>query len=190
MYKPRWLLACGGGGIGTGVAGAAATGIGVAGWATVAGRGAGIGAVAGIGVDEAIGVVAGNGVATGKVVAIGGADGTGVRGALGLSRVGEASQNPAGRSVLPPVGPATGVRGTVGATAEDAGTVVKALANASAVWKRFAASLAIAMRMISFNAAGSPGFSSRGGLGAWLRCAAMIEYSLLARKGLRPVTNS
>src|SRR6202048_4489775 len=127
MYKPRWLLACAAGGTGTGVAG--------------------------IGVDDAMGVVASNGDATGTVVAIGGADGTGVRGALGLSRVGEASQKPAGRSVLPPVGPASGVRGTVGATAEDAGTVLKALANASAVWKRFAASLAIAMRIISFNAA-------------------------------------
>jgi hypothetical protein len=151
---------------------------------------AGIAAVAGIGVDDAIGVVGGKGVATGTVVAIVGADGTGVRGALGLSRVGEASQKPAGRSVLPPVGPASGVRGTVGATAEDAGTVVKALAKASAAWKRLAGSLAIAMRIISFNAAGSPGFSSSGGLGAWFRCAAMIEYSLFARKGLRPVTNS
>ena len=86
--------------------------------------------------------------------------------------------------------PAGGVRVTVGAMAEDGGTVVKALAKASAVWKRFAGSLAIAMRMISFSAAGSSGFSSRGGVGTWFRCAAMIEYSLLARNGLRLVTNS
>ena len=58
--------------------------------------------------------------------------------------------------MLPPVVPAGGVRETVGATAADAGTVVKALAKASAVWKRFAGSLAMAMRMISFSAAGSP----------------------------------
>jgi hypothetical protein len=60
---------------------------------------------------------------------------------------------------------ARGVLGTVGATAEEAGTLLKALAKASAVWKRFAASLAIAIRIISFKAKGNPGLSSRGGLG-------------------------
>lgn len=173
--------------MGTGVGSAA---IPAAGGATVAAGAADMGAVAGMVFAAVMGLVAGITGATGRVAATGAAGGTGVRAPLGLSMVGEASQKPAGRSPLPPVGPPIGVRGTVGATAEDAGTVVRALANASAVWKRFAGSFAIAMRIISFNAAGRPGLSSRGGLGAWLRCAAMMEYSLLATNGRRPVTNS
>ena len=46
------------------------------------------------------------------------------------------------------------------------GTELRALRKASAVWKRSAGSLAIAIRMISFNAGGSPGWRSTGGLGA------------------------
>src|SRR5438445_8678697 len=43
------------------------------------------------------------------------------------------------------------------------GTLLKALRNASAVWKRSAGSLAIDIRIISFIAAGRPGCSSTGG---------------------------
>src|SRR5579862_8230371 len=93
------------------------------------GVGGAMGAVTGIVFGAAIGVVGGKGLAKGMVAATGISEGTGVRGPLGLSMVGEASQKPAGLSVLPPVCPATGVRGTVGATADDAGTVLKAFAN-------------------------------------------------------------
>jgi hypothetical protein len=119
-----------------GVAGAANP---APGWATVAADATDIGVVAAIGVAAGIGVVAGivvpadAGVATGIVAAIGGEAGIGVRAPLGRAKVGEASQKPAGRSVLPPVAPPIGVRGTVGATAEDDGTVLKALTKASAV---------------------------------------------------------
>ena len=55
------------------------------------------------------------------------------------------------------------------------GTLLRALRKASAVWKRSAGSLAIDIRIISFNVAGSPGWSSTGGLGASFTWAAMVE---------------
>jgi hypothetical protein len=47
-------------------------------------------------------------------------------------------------------------------------TLLRAFAKASADWKRCAGSFAMDIRMISFNAGGSPGCSSIGGFGSSL----------------------
>ena len=60
----------------------------------------------------------------------------------------------------------------------------------SADWKRFAGSLAIDIRMISFSAAGSRGSTSIGGTGGFSRCADMMEKSLSPSNGRAPVTIS
>src|SRR5450631_3140614 len=73
--------------------------------------------------------------------------------------------------VLCVTGCATGVTGR---------TLLKAFRNASADWKRCAGSLAMAIRIISFSAGGSPGCSSTGGFGASFTCAVMMEKSLSA----------
>ena len=58
---------------------------------------------------------------------------------------------------------------------------------ASAVWNLRSGSRAIASMMTSFNAAGSSGSSSMGGIGVCCRCAAMILKSLSPSNGRLPV---
>src|SRR5260221_7022898 len=72
----------------------------------------------------------------------------------------------------------------------ETGTLFSALQNASALWKRSADSLAMAIRMISLSAGGTSARKLIGDGGCWFNCAVIREYCESPWKGRFQVSRS
>src|SRR5579863_1570339 len=156
-----------------------------------AGEGSAAAAIAGAG---AIGTV---GIADGERGCAGGGTGTRTAACVVAGGLAMRPMAPApGASVPISVSSGeTGARGVVanvvpGLGSAETGTLFSALAKASALWKRSAGSLAMAIRMISLSAGGTSARRLIGEGGCWFNWAVIKEYCESPWNGSLPVRSS